>query len=299
MTIESSGLVLASAVRLLEDTLQRVFQRISSVEAFAKTLDPRAKQVSRGRELLELLSRFNDLGHTCVSSLQAAQEPFRNCCHALVTAFVDRDSLKSGVYGAVQGMVTALQSLSDLTRRLDQVGFESSQGIVHFQERENILTFLKSFNADDVTSEKLATARRKAKFTNEGSLAEDASDWHSSLRECQQELAGVDTEVEGCLVAMQCYDSIRQVLEHRLAEAECLASSLPALVENSLDFAEVRAKLLEKASSKLATDQEKYAFEFFFPEEYAIRRNMEAGEVVFFETTKVSEALVEVVKEAS
>lgn len=299
MSIESSGLVLASAVRLLEDALQRIFQRISSVEAFAKAIDPQAKKHARGRLLLDLLARLNELGHTCVGKLHSAQGPFRDCCHALVTAFVDRDTQKSSLYGTVQRMVAALDDLAPLTRSLDDVGSETSQGIVQFQERESILAFLRAVSADDIPMEKLVSARRKAKLSTEGADGDEGADWPSSLRECEALLAGVDQEVENCLVAMQCYDSIRQVLEHRLAEAEHLTGALPALAEKALEFAEVRAKLLEKASAKLATDQEKFSFEFFFPEEYVIRRNMGSGEVVFFETTKVSDAAAEVVKEAS
>lgn len=299
MSIESSGLVVASAVRLLEDSLQSVFKRISAVEAFAKALTPEAKKMARGRVLLEMLARLNELGHSCVQKMQEAKEPFRECCHAMVTSFVDRDTQRNQIYGSVQSVVSALQGLASLTRSLDEVGYETSQGIAQFQERENIVAFLKSLSGEGVSPEKLAVARRKAKISSDKASESDEVDWRSCVRECQQLLASVDPELEGCLLAMQCYDSIRQVLEHRLAEAEYLHTALPALFAKTIEFAEVRKALLEKVGEKLVTDQEKFSFEFFFPEECVIRRNMEAGEVVFFETTKVSEASEEVVKEAS
>jgi hypothetical protein len=297
MTVESSALVISSTVRLVEDSLQSMFARISAAESFAKAIHPGARAHARARLLLDFLARLNELGHSAVAALGRARDPLRDVCHGMVVAFSERGTTRGRIDAFLADLIAALRSLVPLTRSLDDVGGETSRGLFEFQEREGLIGFLRGLDVNEISPEALVAARRKAKLPPPEGGADPT--WRSTLIGIERVLASIDKDVERCLVSLQCYDAVRQVLEHRLAEAELLDAMGRDLATGALPHEDARARLLDAAGAKLVTDQEKFAFEFFFPEEYVMRRRMDSGEVVFFETTKVSEAGGEVVKEAS
>jgi hypothetical protein len=96
----------------------------------------------------------------------------------------------------------------------------------------------------------------------------------------EQEISGLSTASQGC-------DLVRQIMEHRIREAEVLDEFLNNFGGDILvpeNAAMLRSEIIQTIQKKLVTDQEKYALAFFVvvPEEEPKAASAQPGDMLMF-----------------
>ncbi|MGC5189022.1 hypothetical protein ACPXBB_25825, partial [Escherichia coli] len=76
---------------------------------------------------------------------------------------------------------------------------------------------------------------------------ESMDSWIGTKAAIVSELDSIDGEIGKCVLLLQGFDLARQVIEHRLREADYLVQHLPALVNQSLPWQEAKDALLQLA----------------------------------------------------
>jgi hypothetical protein len=149
--------------------------------------------------------------------------------------------------------------------------FSSSDYVKHFQ----------SLTEETCTPDQLRQMREKLFIMDV--ISEGDIDASKDL--FLEELQSLDSELMNCMVELQSFDAVRQIIEHRIRESEFLAAVLPSLIANEVGIHFVKSELLTLAGEKLVTDQEKAAYEFYFPRVdglATVKEEMDSGEINFF-----------------
>ncbi|MDD9950041.1 MAG: hypothetical protein OXT67_00605 [Zetaproteobacteria bacterium] len=109
--------------------------------------------------------------------------------------------------------------------------------------------------------------------------------WEETKEEINKELDHIQHELGSCVVLFQSFDLLRQMLEHRQAEADIICQNEEQLLQNNDQWREVREQIYQQIKKTLVTDQEKYSFAFFLPEGYKAyleEENKAPGDVLLF-----------------
>lgn len=98
------------------------------------------------------------------------------------------------------------------------------------------------------------------------------------------EIGDVTQLVANCVVNIQVFDLVCQMMEHRVREAEYILNHQKDL--QSGDFGRIRDEIYRLISKREVTDQEKSAFQFFLPEGKPLAQEndeqLEPGDVLLF-----------------
>jgi hypothetical protein len=92
-------------------------------------------------------------------------------------------------------------------------------------------------------------------------MAED--DVKEAMKDVIAESENGESDVEACIVILQAFDLVRQILEHRTQEYEILEQSLPKLAQGDITWESLRDDIVKQIRKRMVTDQEKSAFECY------------------------------------
>ena len=90
-------------------------------------------------------------------------------------------------------------------------------------------------------------------------MAED--DVEEAVRDVISESENGEADVDSCIVVLQAFDLVRQILEHRAQEYTILETALPNLAKGAITWESVRDDIVKQIKKRMVTDQEKSAFE--------------------------------------
>ncbi|MBT6193514.1 MAG: hypothetical protein HOI01_08200 [Proteobacteria bacterium] len=89
----------------------------------------------------------------------------------------------------------------------------------------------------------------------------------SDVEEARQEIVGeatlADKELTGCIILLQAFDLVRQILEHRRNEINIIPEMLGDYKKKEIHWTFLRDKIIDKLYGKMVTEQEKKAFAYF------------------------------------
>lgn len=259
--IETCALAQQANARLIEDSLQFIFTSISAAESALKILVPGFNE-TRAKSLLELMPKVNEVNHSTVAALNACRVPYTELLHALQDHFLNKWPDAKAFLDHVGKLVILGSGLEPLSKTLDNIGLELCQRVAEYGEIEHLRNRFRDVDPVLVSEKNLASVRRKLKFHVEGS---SGADWAQTLREVEKEFEGLAHNLASCIAAIQGFEPIRQVLEHRIHESTILEKLFAGLCDGTLAWEQVCKEILGEAAGKLVTDQEKAAFAFFFP----------------------------------
>jgi hypothetical protein len=89
------------------------------------------------------------------------------------------------------------------------------------------------------------------------------SDCEEARAEILAEANIAQTELADGIVMVQAFDLVRQIMEHRRNEIEIIVSQLPAYEKQEIHWTIVRDLIIDKLTSKMVTEHEKKAFEYY------------------------------------
>jgi hypothetical protein len=123
----------------------------------------------------------------------------------------------------------------------------------------------------------------RAAFAIMDIMSED--DWPASRELIMAEIEAMETLTGACVVTLQVFDMMRQILEHRIQEMQLVLSAFCSQGAEPLLDPELRESVLNKIGAQLVTEQEKAAFAYYLPEgfeKFGQTERKEPGDVLLF-----------------
>ncbi|HYX36550.1 MAG TPA: hypothetical protein VE954_25865 [Oligoflexus sp.] len=180
---------------------------------------------------------------------------------------------------SLQSYATAIDSLRAIATICEDCGAQIGTRLGTLRPSEVIQKGLAG--VDNPEPEVLNSIR--AAFAIMDIMSED--DWPASRDLIMAEITAIDTLFGQCVVTLQVFDMMRQILEHRIGEMNLvLAASQTQGMDHLLD-PDLREAVLNKIGTHMVTEQEKAAFAFYLPDgfqKFGQTERKEPGDVLLF-----------------
>ena len=180
--------------------------------------------------------------------------------------------------GGFLKIATSAEQLLDLARSIELVGTNLFGQVGALSVSGPLVSLFDGIADAEMTPESVEKVRDA--FSIMDIMSE--GDWPATKEEIRTELLKIDDYIMKLVLAMQSYDVTRQVLEHRINEANLLKALGADKDIDSLFNDLVKDQVATLASSKLVTDQEKNGFGFYFPAYMQATESLATGDIHFF-----------------
>ena len=277
--LEVCALAQQSTSTLIEESLQQICGRVANLEFGIKSLEPSFSE-SKSRTLMSLLPHIHDVSIAVVSDINLSSNTFAAVSQTFEAMFSNNNMNNSNsLFEQMNHFLNFTAQISPISKSLEDVGVELGDHILRYGEVSSLRKCFESFPGKDLTDKNIASLRRKLKFDQNKNLT-----WDDTLKEILNEFKIIQNELGKCIIALQGFDLIRQVLEHRTKEIEIFEKCMPDVKTKKESWEVMRDKVIAQIMDRLVTDQEKYAFAFFFPNVQLQKRDekLTPGDTFFF-----------------
>lgn len=277
--LQSSVMSIHAATVLIDESMQRITTRASTFEAAIKVIN-RNFSGGKVRELFKILPFIRKISGDAEEAVRGAWNQVAQTAaeyhHWLVVGKFDNTEK---IRAIIRDFSKHGQILIEITGQIEKIGSTLGEKVLTCSQISKICEPLFHFEADKMNESDVRAVRRKLGFD------EGITDWHSVLRLVENVSASLSDDVEKCIVALQSFDLVRQVLEHRITEIGIIGKATDG--ELSDLWSDIKSSVLMAAFAKLVTDQEKLIFQYFFSDfqsEDCFHRQMSAkqGEIILF-----------------
>ncbi|KAB8033327.1 hypothetical protein [Fluviispira multicolorata] len=278
VTLEICSLAQESTARLIEESLQQICMRISNLEFGVKTIDPNFSDY-KSRSLMSLMPHIHEVSKSVVIGLNLSSTTFEAVAETFEAIFLSERMVGSELFDQMEYFINFTDQLTPMARSLEDVGVELGDNTLKYGEISSLRKAFETFSGKDLSEKNISTLRRKLKMDQSINL-----NWEDTLKEIQNEFKLIQNELGRCIVALQGFDLVRQVLEHRVGEVEILKDNFNAVRDKELNWEQLKERILIKIVDRLVTDQEKFSFAFFFPDSTIKQHESKLlnGETFFF-----------------
>jgi hypothetical protein len=264
---------------VVEETLQAITRLVASSEAALKEIQPHSGE-SRARSLLGLLTSVQKATKQVTDGLMESRVPYlslkKKYQTILLNQRIDPSRVLFDILKEFSEIGTTQRSLAKV---LDFMGAQLVNKVISFGEMAGIVEIFQQIDKNSLPQNKVELAGRMLFPTD----SRENYEWSDIIGKVEADYQNVVASLEKCTIALQGYDLIRQVLEHRVSEAEMLHENLSSYSSGMQSFDAIREKMLEMTCSKQVTDQEKLSFKFYFPNESGSCSDcLESGDINFF-----------------
>jgi hypothetical protein len=277
-TIEISICLIQAAKINVLNILNEIKAKMSAGEQALKLLDPRMSYTLVHRldgmiteidrdfdglsekiqdKFVELLAK---LGNLSVKALQKGCEldtfslTLKDYAEA-ITSLISIESTCEDSGSAIGGRFSSLRSTQVLKTALANVSNPSAESIAAIRD---------AFAIMDMMSE---------------------DDWFATRELVMAEIGLIETLIGRCVVTLQVFDMMRQILDHRIREMELVVNAFKENGGEALLSSDLKDAVLGKIGAHLVTEQEKAAFSFYLPdgfEQFGQSERKEPGDVLLF-----------------
>lgn len=151
-----------------------------------------------------------------------------------------------------------ISSQEEAAKTIEDVGCALGDLLMSIEMFNHIRADL-SLVLNKIDEDKMATVLEQLGVMNP--MAE--SDPDEARSEILSESALAQNDINSGVVMTQAYDLVRQIMEHRRAEVNIILENLKEYRAGNAPWAYLRDLVIDKLTSKMVTDQEKKAFEFY------------------------------------
>jgi hypothetical protein len=277
-TIDISSVLVYAAKFNIMQILGEIKAKMASGEAALKIVDPKTNYTLVNRMdgmMLKIEASFDGLSEKIKVKLLECLAAFGDVTMKGSTGQFDANTFCQSL--AASAGTTA--SLVDIAASCEECGSSigGNMGALRVtQVLKNGLSAISKPNGETVT------AIRDA-FAIMDIMSED--DWPATRIIIMDEIEYIETLIGRCVVTLQGFDMMRQILEHRIHEMVLLVEAYKAAGADSLLDPELREQVLTKIGAHMVTEQEKAAFEFYLPDgfaRFAQTDRIEPGDVLLF-----------------
>ncbi|MBF0442502.1 MAG: hypothetical protein HQK54_11400 [Oligoflexales bacterium] len=281
VTIGLSTDLLLSAEQGLNKHLKDISHRVESIEAgVARILNKHKMGLTNYiQEIMGWVSKECQSLAQAISELQAG-------CDLVVRRFqVFSSDTASGdlafFYANLNFFAETLAYLKQIAGKIENAGETLGQMVVDIFIVPQLKAALSDIASEDLSPEILEQAR--SDFNIMDPMSEGS--WPDTRDEVFKELEVVDMDICNCVVLLQGFDLVRQVLEHRISEGLTLLDAIGPIQKGEKIWLETKEQIIAHIRRSMVTAQEKFTFGFFFAEiEEAEKKPAAAapGDMLFF-----------------
>lgn len=278
VVLEICSLAQESTSRLIEESLQNICARISNLEFSIKNIEPNFSEY-KSRYLMSLMPHIHEISKSVVVAINLSSTTFEAVVQTFEALFMRDRLFPSDVFDQMKFFMNYSDQLVPIAKNLEDVGVELGDNVLKYGDFGTLHQAYKSFNGANLSEKSLIAIRRKLKMDQYVNLT-----WNETFNEIINEFKLIDSELSRCIVALQGFDLVRQVLEHRIAEINIFKNCIHLVKSKQMPWEELKEKILIQIVDRLVTDQEKFIYSFFFPDS-TIQKNktkISTGDPVFF-----------------
>ncbi|MBF0442909.1 MAG: hypothetical protein HQK54_13465 [Oligoflexales bacterium] len=259
ITIGLAGGLISSCERGLLRLLSAMTERTSSVEK-----EPAQIRNRRKTGLAKKTGILSDWISEECQVLSKMIVEVQNCCDSSLrrlqsySSTIQKDHEKD-LYFHFITFIISVKALESIIDKIEDVGVEFG---------EKLLRLKAAFQVEPGTSDIKDPDRT-------GKLPEQEDDFNAmdplekresglTRQDVFGELATIDSDTSRCAVLIQGFDLSRQLMEHRLIEANYLFKNMADIKNGVKKWTEAHSSIVEMIKDSMVTDQEKCAFFFFF-----------------------------------
>jgi len=167
------------------------------------------------------------------------------------------------VYESLKSLCSEVESLTIMEGILENTGTSIGELVMNMRAVQEIKSAIVSCHKLD--PERLKDIREAFVLMNP--LSED--DWSETKAEILDEIKDLENCLGQCVVTLQTFDLVRQILDHRVIESRIILGELPNLISGSnCNWLDVKEKIVSHIAKTKVTDQEKLGFRFFLRAEF-------------------------------
>ena len=277
LNVESCAYAQRSSLLVIEEMMWRTILKAKNLHFVYKVLvaDDEVdftRYSSLYQEMLNYSNQNFERIFAKIRSFEIVLIKFEEC-------LTESDGSLADFVGVIQELIIALEGLSPIAATIDATGAEIGEKLRSLAFVSEWRTALTEHFQQSVDTKGLQMINRKLKLgLNIDTLSQEQV-WER-LGEVFNEL---DDEFSRCSVALQQFDLIGQVFQHRVTESMLIKSMMPDFVSQNVSLAAINQAVLDQVGDRLVTDLEKLGLKFFFPEvEIENRQRAAAGDMMFF-----------------
>lgn len=181
------------------------------------------------------------------------------------------------LYNILRSFAKVVHSVDTVLPKIEEVGAKTGADISKLGVASLLRQVLDKVDDDAVDADTLEEIRDTLEIMDP--LSEDS--WPDTKEEFLLQIDSMDKAISDTIILVQGFDLLRQIIEHRMAEADAIVEFLDQ--EAPKDWMQVREKVFELVGKTLVTDQEKYSCEFFIPNAAAYQEEKQSpGDVLLF-----------------
>ncbi|RDB35797.1 MAG: hypothetical protein DCC88_08460 [Spirobacillus cienkowskii] len=267
VVLEICSLAQESTSRLIEESLQNICTRISNLEFSVKTIAPHFSDY-KSRTLMAMLPHIHDISISVVNGINLSSTTFEAVVNTFEALFQNERVGSKEIFDQMRHFISFSDQLLPIAKGLEDVGVELGGNTLKYGEFTTLLKTFSSFNGASLSEKKMISMRRKLKMDTHIHLT-----WQETLKDINAEFKYIEQDLNRCIIALQGYDLVRQVLEHRLTEINIFKNFLDSVQNKKMHLNELKQKIILQIVDRLVTDQEKYTYSFFFPNSASVKND--------------------------
>ncbi|MGY3804766.1 hypothetical protein ACWNT8_11920 [Pigmentibacter ruber] len=278
LVLEICSLAQDSTSILIEESLQNICSKISSLEFSVKNILPNFNEF-KSRYLMSLMPHIHEISKSVVSAINLSSGTFESVVQTFEALFMRDTASAQDIYDQFENFMNFTDQLDPIAKSLEDVGVELGTHVLRFGDIGNLHQAFTTFNGNDLAEKVIISLRRKLKYDQYINLT-----WFDTFQEIKNDFKFIDSELSKCIVALQGFDLVRQVFEHRIIEIKLFRENLNLVKNKQMPWEKLKEKITSQIVDRLVTDQEKYSFSFFFPDSTLSKdkSNINNGSPLFF-----------------
>ena len=258
--------------------LGEIKDKMGSGEAVLKIVDPKTNYTLVHR-MDEMMSKIDKIFDGLSSEIQAKLTEILGAFGAVTSAATLQERDAKTFCSALAAYASTIASLVHIAASCEDCGIAIGGNMGSLRATQVLKNGLAAISNPDAAT---LTAIREA-FAIMDIMSED--DWDATRVIIMDEIEHIETLIGRCIVTLQGFDMMRQIIEHRIHEMEMLAELHKEHGGDRLLDPDLREQILTKIGAHMVTEQEKVAFEFYIPEgfaRFAQTDRIEPGDVLLF-----------------
>lgn len=223
----------------------------------------------------EIEGEFESLSQKVGSQFQLCEDKLA----AMSLLALDKGCDLPSFGASLQAFAQSIEDLNKVAATCEDCGANIGSKLGSLRSTQVIKNALATVSNPDPDT---LTAIREA-FAIMDIMSED--DWFATRTLVMTEIETVETLIGRCVVTLQVFDMMRQILEHRIKEMGLVLVSAKAQGAANLLDPDLRDAVLGKIGAHMVTEQEKAAFAFYLPagfEKFGQTERKEPGDVLLF-----------------
>ena len=250
-TVIQSQQVLASTVYAVDRYLRLIDLRVNSFEKAWSAAGLRSRSGSWGGlpAIETAMAGASSILQKMFMFVVTSQSDYGRMMHSLMTT-------EKSPYDLLKTFTVFRKRQETVSKAIEEAGV--SLGALLF----SVVTFRAVRGDVDAEFKKLpkeSVAKILESLDIMNPMAED--DVQEAMKDVISESENGESDVEACIVILQAFDLVRQILEHRAQEYGILEEALPNLAQGSITWESVRDDVVKQIRKRMVTDQEKSAFQ--------------------------------------